>query len=173
MSIRKLKAAIRDVPDFPKPGILFKDITPILKDAALFKSVIDLFVKRHRGKGITKVAAIDARGFIFGAAVAYRLKAGVVPIRKKGKLPYTCHEESYDLEYGSATLAVHTDAFEPGENVLMIDDLLATGGTALASARLIERAGGKVAEIDFVIELGFLRGREKLAAYPVFAPIKF
>ncbi len=173
MSMRKLKAAIRDVPDFPKPGILFKDITPILKDPLLFKATVDIFVKRHRGKGISKVAAIDARGFIFGAVVAYRLRAGLVPIRKKGKLPYLCHEESYELEYGSATLAVHTDAFEPGEKVLLIDDLLATGGTALASARLIERAGGTVAEIDFVVELGFLHGREKLAAYPVFAPIRF
>ncbi len=173
MSVRKLKKAVRDVPDFPKAGILFKDITPILKDPALFKSAVDLFVRRHRDKGITKVAAIDARGFLFGAAIAYKLKAGVVPIRKKGKLPYSCHEESYDLEYGSATLAVHTDAFTAGDKVLLMDDLLATGGTALASARLIERAGGKVEEIDFLIELSFLNGRQKLAGYPIFAPIVF
>lgn len=173
MSVRKLKKAIRDVPDFPKPGILFKDITPILKDPALFKAAVDIFVRRHRVRGITKVAAIDARGFIFGAAIAYRLKAGVVPIRKKGKLPFTCHEESYDLEYGSATLSVHVDAFDPGDRVLLVDDLLATGGTALASAKLIERAGGKVEEIDFLIELGFLNGRAKLAAYPLYAPIVF
>jgi adenine phosphoribosyltransferase len=173
MSIRKLKAAVRDVPDFPKAGILFKDITPILKDPKLFRAAVDLFAKRHRDKGIRKIAAIDARGFLFGSALAYKLKAGVVPIRKKGKLPYQSFEESYDLEYGSATLAVHVDAFEPGEPVLLIDDLLATGGTALASAKLIERAGGKVMEIDFLVELGFLNGREKLAGYNVFAPIKF
>lgn len=173
MSLRKLKAAIRDVPDFPKPGILFKDITPILQDPSLFHAAIETFAKRHRNKGIKKVAAIDARGFLFGSALAYKLKAGLVPIRKKGKLPYRTFEESYDLEYGSATLAVHADAFEPGEPVLLVDDLLATGGTALASARLIERAGGRVVEIDFLIELGFLKGREKLAAYPLFAPIVF
>ena len=173
MSIRTLKAAIRDVPDFPKPGILFKDITPILKDPVLFHDAIAIFAKRHRGKGIRKIAAIDARGFLFGSALAYVLKAGVVPIRKKGKLPYATHEATYDLEYGSATLSVHTDAFEPGEPVLLVDDLLATGGTALASAELIERAGGRVVELDFLIELAFLKGREKLARYPIFAPIKF
>jgi adenine phosphoribosyltransferase len=173
MSVRKLKAAIRDIPDFPKPGILFKDITPILSDPTLFRAAVDVFAKRHKNKGIAKVAVIDARGFLFGAALAYKLKAGVVPIRKKGKLPYRTLEESYDLEYGSATLAVHVDAFEPGESVLLVDDLLATGGTALASAKLIERAGGKVAEIDFLIELGFLHGRDKLAAYPLFAAVAF
>lgn len=173
MSVRKLKAAIRDVPDFPKPGILFKDITPVLSDPTLFRAAVDLFAKRHKGKGLRKVAVIDARGFLFGSALAYKLKAGVVPIRKKGKLPYRTLEESYDLEYGSATLTVHADAFEPGEPVLLVDDLLATGGTALASAKLIERAGGKVAEIDFLIELAFLHGRDKLTAYPVFAPIVF
>jgi adenine phosphoribosyltransferase len=173
MSIRRLKAAVRDVPDFPKPGILFKDITPVLTDPKLFRVAVDLFAKRHRDKGIRKVAVIDARGFLFGAAVAYKLKAGVVPIRKKGKLPYQTFEESYDLEYGSATLAIHVDSFSPGEPVLLIDDLLATGGTALASAKLIERAGGKVEEIDFLIELGFLNGRERLGAYNLFAPIKY
>ena len=173
MSIRKLKAAIRDVPDFPQPGILFKDITPILKDPKLFRAAVDLFAKRHRDKGIRKIAVIDARGFLFGSALAYKLKAGVVPIRKKGKLPYQTYEESYDLEYGSATLAIHVDAFTPGEPVVLVDDLLATGGTALASAKLIERAGGKLEEIDFLIELGFLNGREKLGGYNLFAPIKY
>ena len=173
MSIRKLKAAVRDVPDFPKPGIMFKDITPILKDPKLFRAAVDLFAKRHRDKGIRKIAVIDARGFLFGAALAYKLKAGLVPIRKKGKLPYQTLEESYDLEYGSATLSLHIDAFEPGEPVLLIDDLLATGGTALASAKLIERAGGKIVEIDFLIELGFLNGRAKLTGYELFAPIKY
>jgi adenine phosphoribosyltransferase len=173
MSVRKLKAAIRDIPDFPKPGILFKDITPVLRDPALFHAAVDILAKRHRNKGIRKVAVIDARGFLFGSALAYKLKAGVVPIRKKGKLPYTTFEESYDLEYGTATLTVHTDAFEPGEPVLLVDDLLATGGTAAASANLIQRAGGRVAEIDFLIELAFLNGREKLAQYPLFAVIRF
>lgn len=171
MSIRGIKAAVRDVPDFPKPGIVFKDITPVLKDPKLFRAAIDLFAARHRGKGIRKIAVIDARGFLFGSALAYKLKAGVVPIRKSGKLPYQAYAESYDLEYGSATLTIHVDAFEAGEPVLLIDDLLATGGTALASAKLIERAGGKVAEIDFLVELGFLDGRRKLQGYEVFAPI--
>ena len=173
MSIRKLKAAVRDVPDFPKPGIVFKDITPVLNDPKLFRAAIDLFAKRHRDKGIRKIAVIDARGFIFGSALAYKLKAGVVPTRKKGKLPFQTFEESYDLEYGSATLAIHVDAFEPGEPVLLVDDLLATGGTAQASARLIERAGGRVAEIDFLVELAFLKGRQKLTGYEIFAPIVY
>ncbi len=173
MSVKVLKAAIRDIPDFPKPGIVFKDITPILKDPALFREAVNLFARRHRAQGIRKIAVIDARGFLFGSALAYTLKAGVVPIRKKGKLPYKTYEATYDLEYGSATLSVHVDAFEPGEPVLLVDDLLATGGTALASAELIERAGGRVAEIDFLIELAFLKGREKLTRYPVFAPIQF
>lgn len=173
MSIRTLKAAVRDVPDFPKPGIMFKDITPILKDPVLFREAIQVFARRHRQANIRKIAVIDARGFLFGSALAYALKAGLVPIRKKGKLPFTTYEETYDLEYGSATLSVHVDAFEPGEPVLLVDDLLATGGTALASANLIERAGGRVVEIDFLIELAFLKGRDKLARYPVFAPIQF
>jgi len=173
MSVRKLKAAVRDVPDFPKPGILFKDITPILKDPKLFHAAVDIFAKRHRDKGIRKIAVIDARGFLFGSALAYKLKSGLVPIRKKGKLPYQTFEESYDLEYGSSTLSIHVDAFETGEPVLLIDDLLATGGTALASAKLIERAGGKVVEIDFLIELGFLKGRERLAGHEVYAPITY
>jgi len=167
----QLAAAIRDIPDFPKPGIVFKDITPILGNADLFREAVDLFVARHRGHGIGKVAAIDARGFIFGAAIAYRLGVGLAPIRKQGKLPFRTHDERYDLEYGSSALSVHTDAFQPGEKVLVMDDLLATGGTAAAAACLVERAGGVVAEIDFLIELTFLHGREKLAGYPVFAAI--
>lgn len=173
MTVDALKAAIRDVPDFPKPGILFKDITPILSDPALFRSAVDVFVERVRRLDVDKIAAIDARGFIFGAAVADRTGIGLIPIRKKGKLPYSVHEESYDLEYGSATLTMHQDAFESGSRALLIDDLLATGGTAAASARLIEKAGGEVVEIDFLIELAFLDGRAKLANYEVFAPIVF
>jgi adenine phosphoribosyltransferase len=173
MSLARLKAAVRDIPDFPKPGIVFKDIAPILGNPELFCQAIDALAERHAGRGIAKVAAIDARGFIFGGALAYRIGAGFVPIRKKGKLPYQTHDESYDLEYGSATLSVHVDAFEKGEPVVLVDDVLATGGTAASSARLIERAGGRVVEIDFLIELLFLHGREKLGTYPVFAEIQF
>lgn len=172
-TVEAIKAAIRDVPDFPKKGIIFKDIAPVLADPDLFKSSIDIFVKRHKGKGITKVAGIDARGFIFGGAVAVALGAGFIPIRKKGKLPWKTYEASYDLEYGSATIAVHQDAFRKGEKVIIVDDLLATGGTAAAAASLIESAGGNVVEIDFVIELAFLKGREKLAKYPVYAAIAY
>ena len=173
MSIEKIKAAIRDIPDFPKPGILFKDITPVLSDPEVFRACIDLFAERYEGKGITKIAAIDARGFFFAGALCDRLGLGLIPIRKKGKLPYKTYEETYDLEYGSATLTIHQDAFEPGENVVLIDDLLATGGTAAASAKLIERAGGKLLEIDFLVELSFLNGREKLPGYAIFAPVVF
>lgn len=173
MSLARLKAAVRDIPDFPKPGIVFKDITPILGNPELFRQSIDVLAERHAGRGIAKVAAIDARGFIFGGALAYRIGAGFVPIRKKGKLPFRTHEESYELEYGSATLSVHVDAFEKGETVVLVDDVLATGGTAASSARLIEKAGGRVVEVDFLIELLFLHGREKLGAYPVFAEIQF
>jgi len=170
---KRLAAAIRDIPDFPKPGILFKDITPILGNPDLFREAVDIFVARHQGKGLGKVAAIDARGFIFGGAIAQRLGVGFVPIRKKGKLPFRTYDESYDLEYGSNTISVHVDAFRPGEKVLVLDDLLATGGTAAAAARLVQRAGGTVAEIDFLIELAFLKGRAKLAGHPVFAAIAF
>jgi adenine phosphoribosyltransferase len=172
MSDDQLKAAIRDVPDFPKAGILFKDITPILGNPELFRQAVDRLAERHIGKNIRKVAVIDARGFLFGAAVAYRLGAGVVPIRKKGKLPFKTYEEAYALEYGTAVVAVHIDAFTKGEPVLLVDDLLATGGTAAASARLIEKAGGRVQEIAFLIELGFLNGRKQLAGYPIFAAIQ-
>lgn len=173
MSIDKIKDAIRDVPNFPKPGIMFKDITPVLSDPELFKAVVDVFVNRHKDSGITKIAAIDARGFFFGSAMSDRMNIGLVPIRKKGKLPYKTYEETYDLEYGSATLTIHQDAFEKGDRVLLVDDLLATGGTAAASAKLIEQAGGVVAEIDFLVELTFLNGRDKLKGYEIFAPIVF
>lgn len=168
-----LKKAIRDIPDFPKPGILFKDITPILQDPRLFRGAVGLLAEALKDKNINRIAAIDARGFLFGAALAERLKLGLVPIRKKGKLPYKTYEESYDLEYGSNTIAIHQDAFQPGDNVAIVDDLLATGGTAAAAARLIEKAGGKVAAILFVIELSFLNGRTKLGGCPVYAPIVY
>jgi adenine phosphoribosyltransferase len=172
-SIERIKAAIRDVPDFPKPGILFKDITPILSDPALFREAVGLFEARHRSRVLHKIAAVDARGFFIASALADRLGIGLVPIRKKGKLPFKTIEASYDLEYGSATLAVHQDAFLPGERVLLIDDLLATGGTAEASARLIRQTGAELVEMDFLVELSFLKGRDKLKAYPIFAPVVF
>lgn len=173
MDAEVLKAAVRDVPDFPKPGIIFKDITPILADGELFRMAVMILCERHRDKKVDKIAAIDARGFLFGGAMADRLGVGIIPIRKKGKLPYKTLEASYDLEYGSATLTIHEDAFKKGERVVLVDDLLATGGTAAASAKLIEQAGGKVIGIDFLIELAFLHGRAKLTEYDVFAPIKF
>jgi adenine phosphoribosyltransferase len=173
MNTDPLKAAIRDIPDFPQPGIIFKDITPILADPGLFRQAIDIFVERNRSAGIAKIAAVDARGFIFGGAVADRLGIGFVPIRKKGKLPHKTIEATYDLEYGTATVEVHVDAFAQGEKVLLIDDLLATGGTAAAAASLIEKAGGKVAGVEFLVELAFLDGRKKLSAYPVFAAIVY
>jgi adenine phosphoribosyltransferase len=170
---KALAQAIRDVPDFPKPGIVFKDITPVLSNPELLREAIRLFADRHRGAGIDKVAGIESRGFIFAAPLALELNAGLIPIRKKGKLPHKTIEVSYELEYGEATLEVHLDALSRGERILIIDDLLATGGTAAASAALIEQLGGAVVEIDFLVELAFLSGREKLGGYPVYAPIVY
>jgi adenine phosphoribosyltransferase len=153
---------IRDVPDYPKPGVTFKDITPLLADHAAFAAVVDALVA-HYGRGaIDKVAGIEARGFILAAPVAYRLGAGFVPVRKKGKLPSSTYAENYDLEYGSETIEVHQDAFTPGERVLIIDDVLATGGTARATAQLVRRTGAQVAGLSVLMELGFLNGRDKL-----------
>jgi adenine phosphoribosyltransferase len=168
-----LSQAIRDVPDFPKPGILFKDITPVLLDPGLLGAAIKLFADRHRGAGIDKIAGIESRGFIFAGPLALELNAGFIPIRKKGKLPHQTIDVSYELEYGEATLEVHLDALSRGERILIIDDLLATGGTAAASAALIEQLGGTVVEIDFLVELAFLNGRERLGGYPIYAPIVY
>jgi len=173
VSIEKIKKAIRDVPDFPVKGIIFKDITPILSNPKLFSSALDVLAKKLKAAKVTKIAAIDARGFIFGGALADRLKIGFVPVRKQGKLPYKSYTESYKLEYGSATLTIHVDAFRKGEKVAIIDDLLATGGTAAATAKLVKKAGGKVAAILFLVELGFLNGRARLKGYDVFAPIVY
>ncbi|HTI97583.1 MAG TPA: adenine phosphoribosyltransferase [Dongiaceae bacterium] len=159
--------AIRNVPDFPKPGIQFKDITPVLADARLFAGSIDLLTENFKPGSVDAVVGIDARGFIFAAAAALKLNAGFVPVRKKGKLPYQTYEQSYDLEYGTNTIAIHTDAVKPGSRVLLIDDLLATGGTAAAAAALLERVGAKVLEINFLIELSFLPGRDQLKGYPI------
>ena len=173
MSIERVKAAVRDIPDFPKKGIVFKDITPILADPALFKVAVDVLAARQAVHKANKIAAVESRGFLFAAAMAYQLKVGLVPIRKKGKLPYKTIEATYDLEYGSATLEVHEDAISKGDRVVLVDDLLATGGTALAAAGLIEKLGGTVVEVDFLIDLSFLHGRERLKNYQVFAPIVF
>lgn len=163
----RLRAAIRDVPDFPKPGIIFKDITPVLSDGELFRLAIDRFVAACEGQNIQKIAGIDARGFIFGATVADRLGLGFIPIRKKGKLPWKTESTSYKLEYGEAEIEVHTDAFAPGERVALIDDLLATGGTAAAALKLVEKAGGQVVQAQFLVELAFLNGAAALASVPV------
>ena len=161
------RAAIRDVPDFPKPGIMFKDITPVLANGRLFDSTIHHLLTDIAPGSVDKIVGIDARGFIFGAAAAQRLGVGFVPVRKKGKLPWETHEQSYDLEYGSNTVAVHTDAVAPGERILLVDDLLATGGTAAASLQLLSRLGAKIVGVRFVIELAFLGGRERLGPFDV------
>jgi len=163
----EIEDAIRTIPDFPKPGIQFKDITPVLADARLLAGSIDLLADNFKPGTIDAVVGIDARGFIFAAAAAVKLHAGFVPIRKKGKLPFKTHEQEYELEYGTASVAVHTDALKPGSRVLLIDDLLATGGTAAAAAALVQRLGGRILEMSFLIELSFLGGREKLKGYPV------
>jgi adenine phosphoribosyltransferase len=166
-AVSDLRQAIRTVPDFPKPGIQFKDITPVLADARLFAGSIELLTEGYKPGMVDAVIGIDARGFIFAAAAAIRLEAGFVPVRKKGKLPYRTLEQDYALEYGAASVAVHVDALKPGSRVLVIDDLLATGGTAAATAALLERLGATILEISFLIELSFLGGRNRLKRYPV------
>ena len=168
-----LRRAIRNIPDFPQPGIQFKDITPVLADARLFRGCVDLLTAGYRPGSVDAIVGIDARGFIFAAAAAVNLEAGFVPVRKKGKLPHQTYEQSYDLEYGSNTIAIHVDAFKPGSRVLLVDDLLATGGTAAAAAALVQKAGGRILEITFFIELGFLKGREKLKGWPVRSLVPF
>ena len=160
----RLLARVRDVPDFPKPGIVFKDVTPLLADPAAFADVVDAFCEPFRAAGVDKVAGIEARGFIFGAPVAQALGVGFVPVRKQGKLPGDVVAASYDLEYGSATIEVTADAFAPGERVLVVDDVLATGGTAAATVHLIRRCEAEVIGVSVLLELGFLRGRDALAA---------
>ena len=167
VTVGDLEAAIRNVPDFPQPGIQFKDITPVRGDARLFAGAIDLMAARHADAGIDACVGIDARGFIFAAAAAKQLGTGFVPVRKKGKLPWKTHEESYSLEYGEATVAIHQDALQPGARVLLLDDLLATGGTAAAAVSLLKKIGSEIVEIGFLIELGFLNGREKMNGAPI------
>ena len=173
MEIAQIKELIRDVPDFPEPGIVFKDITPVLAYADAMSTIIDLIVV-HFGRGtVDKVVGIEARGFILAAPVAYHFNAGFVPIRKQGKLPWETVDEEYALEYGTATIEVHRDAVQPGERVLIVDDVLATGGTAKAAASLVERIGGKVCGIACLIELGFLKGRDQLQGYELFTLIEY
>jgi adenine phosphoribosyltransferase len=163
----EIERAIRNVPDFPKPGIQFKDITPVLADARLFSGCIDLLIDGFKPGQVDAVVGIDARGFIFASAAALRLQAGFVPVRKKGKLPYQTHEQEYDLEYGTAAIAMHVDALKPGSRVLLIDDLLATGGTAAAAASLVQKLGAQILEVSFLIELKFLNGRDRLKGQKV------
>lgn len=170
---RRLVAKIRDIPDFPKPGIVFKDITPVLLDPPLFDDTIAELARWTATWEASKIIGVDARGFLFAAPVANRLRIGLVPVRKMGKLPHRTEREAYDLEYGSAELEIHVDAIDPGERVAVIDDLLATGGSSAAAARLVERLGGVVAGLGFVIELGFLNGRARLAGYDCASLVRF
>ncbi|HZT22226.1 MAG TPA: adenine phosphoribosyltransferase [Verrucomicrobiae bacterium] len=169
----EIERAIRNIPDFPKPGIQFKDITPVLADPRLFAGAVDLLIAPFQPGGVDTVVGIDARGFIFAAAAAHKLRAGFAPVRKKGKLPYQTIEQDYELEYGRATVAMHVDALKPGARVLLIDDLLATGGTSSAAAALVKKLGGNILEIAFLIELKFLNGRQKLKGFPVRSVIAY
>lgn len=169
----KLKTKIRDIPDFPKPGIIFKDITPLVQDPAMLRFAIQKLSEPYIGSNITAVAGMEARGFIFGSLVAWQLNVGFIPLRKPGKLPYDVQSVDYALEYGTASLQAHIDAVKPGDRILLIDDLLATGGTAEASCELIEKLGGKVVACAFVIELLALNGRHKLADYPIHSLITY
>jgi len=171
--MENLKSIIRDVPDFPKKGILFKDITTLLEDAKSFQRMVDLLANRYVGEKIDKVVGVEARGFIIGAALAYKLGAGIVLVRKPGKLPSETIKKTYDLEYGTDTLEIHTDAIKKGERILIADDLLATGGTMAAVVDLVSGMGGEIHECCFMAELEFLEGSKKLPAGKVFSLLKF
>jgi adenine phosphoribosyltransferase len=168
-----LRRYIRDIPDFPKPGILFKDITPLLASPAAFQQAVDQMAEHYRGPDVNAVAAAEARGFLFAAPLALQLKLPLVPLRKPGKLPYQTHTLHYDLEYGSAALQIHVDGFPGGANVLVVDDLLATGGTLKAGCQLVEKAGGRVAGCVVLVELSFLKGREILRPHDVFSILQY
>jgi adenine phosphoribosyltransferase len=171
--IDSIRKAIRDIPDFPRPGIVFKDITPLLGDGPLFAKTIDVLAERYRDQKIDMVLGIESRGFIVGAALAYKLGAGFCVVRKPGKLPYDTHSASYELEYGTDSLEIHIDAIAQNARVLIVDDLIATGGTAAATAQLVSKLGGEVVECAFVIELSFLKGRDKLQPYGVFSLVQY
>lgn len=171
--MKEIKDLIRNIADFPKKGILFRDITTLLKDGEGFKEVIDILAKRYKDKKIDYILGAESRGFIFGAPLAYAIGAGFVPVRKPGKLPYNIVKAFYELEYGRDSLEIHTDAIEKGKKVLIIDDLLATGGTAKAIVELVEKLGGVIEEIAFIIELEELNGRKKLKDYDIYSMIKY
>jgi len=171
--MEELKNIIRDIPDFPKKGIVFKDITTLLSDAKSFHRMIDLIAHRYVGQHIDKIVGIEARGFILGSALAYKLGTGITLVRKPGKLPHTTRQVTYDLEYGTDTLEIHEDAFHPGEKILIADDLLATGGTVAAVVKLVEEFGVEIVECAFMAEFGFLEGRKKLPDGKVFSLLKF
>ena len=171
--IASIRNAIRDIPDFPKPGIVFKDITPLLSNGTLFGRTIDLLANRYRGEKIETVLGLESRGFIIGSALAYKLGAGFSLVRKPGKLPYETHSASYELEYGKDTLEIHIDGIPPKARVIIADDLIATGGTAAATAELVTKLGGTVVECAFVIELSFLNGRRKLHPHGVYSVLQY
>ena len=173
MSVEDLRARIREIPDFPKPGILFYDITTLLKDAAAYREAIDLMLEPYKDAGIEIVVGMESRGFIFSAPMAYLLNAGLVPVRKLGKLPAETITVEYALEYGSNTLEIHRDAIRPAQKVLIVDDLLATGGTVKGTIELVERLQGKVIGLAFLVELEFLKGRDRLGGYPVTSVIRY
>lgn len=169
----RLEDWVRDVPDFPQQGVLFKDITPLLQDAAAFRAAMDRLAAHYAGSGIQTVVGVESRGFIFGAPLAYLLNCGFVPVRKFGKLPAETVNVEYALEYGTNVVEVHTDSIKPGERVLIVDDLLATGGTVSAAIELVEKLGGHIAGIAFLVELTYLKGRQKLQDHDVFALMKY
>jgi adenine phosphoribosyltransferase len=169
----ELKKKIRDIPDFPKKGILFKDITTLLQDANAYSKAVNLLANRYQNTKIDSIVCIEARGFIFGGALAYKLGTGVIPVRKAGKLPYKTYKATYELEYGTDTLEIHQDGIQAGQKILIVDDLLATGGTTKAVANLVKELRGEVVELSFLIELTFLKGREKLKDYQVYSLIQF
>ena len=173
MDIRQLKSFIRDIPDFPQPGILFRDITPLLQDPAAFRYTISQLVERYKVDDLDVIVAVESRGFLFGAPLAYELGKPIVLVRKPGKLPYRTHTEEYSLEYGNNTMEIHVDGILPGQKALILDDLLATGGTLAASSRLVEKTGGLVSGIGVVIELTELEGRKILDGYDVFSILQY
>ena len=173
MNVESIKGLVRDIPDFPKKGIIFKDITPVLKNPESFKFIIEVLTQQLKPLHLQYIVGIESRGFIFSPVLAHNLGAGFIPVRKKGKLPYQTEEVAYALEYGEAILEIHKDSVEEGARVAVIDDLLATGGTALAAAHLVEKLGGKVEKMAFLIELSFLEGRKKLSQYDIFSLINY
>ncbi len=168
-----LKELVRDIPDFPKKGIVFKDITPLLQDPSSLKEIVNKITDHYTNQKIDMIVGAEARGFLFGPAVAINLNAGFIPVRKPGKLPYETASETYELEYGTDTLEIHRDAIKAGDNVLMVDDLLATGGTMAACCKLVESLGGNIVGCAFIIELGFLNGKDLLGNYDIFSLIQY